>query len=101
MHLEVFSSLSSIHSLCINSLINACLSVCISLSLASLDSTLQANEKTTVEFFSNAQSWQCWHFCTTSNGNTLVIVPSLIIFDANVFFSNSKMPTLCITGKLH
>ena len=74
------------------------------------------------EFSRNTQSWQCWHYCTTLNGNKLVIVTSWINFNANVhlswhfepkygqlclpWFSNvskTKMPTLptlCIIGKL-
>ena len=37
-----------------------------------------------IGFSRNAQSWQCWHFCTTSNGNKLIIVTSWINFDATV-----------------
>ena len=30
-----------------------------------------------IEFSRNTKSWQCWHFCTTSNGNKLETVENL------------------------
>ena len=38
-----------------------------------------------IEFSRNTQSWQCWHFCTISNGNrsTLEIVDSWINFSTH------------------
>ena len=33
----------------------------------------------TFEFSYNTQSWQCWHFCTTSNENKLEVVTSEIM----------------------
>ena len=39
-----------------------------------------------IEFSRNTQSWQCWHFCTISNGNrsTLDIVDSWIRFQCKL-----------------
>ena len=34
-----------------------------------------------------AQSWQCWHFCTTFNGNKFEIVDITVIFKANLHLS--------------
>ena len=36
------------------------------------------------EFSHNTQSWQRFHFCTTSNANKLVIFASQLNFDANL-----------------
>ena len=36
------------------------------------------------EFSRNTQSWQCWHFCTTSNLNKLEAVKKLISLKANL-----------------
>ena len=38
------------------------------------------------EFFSNSQSWQLWHFCTSSNGNKLKTVKSPMSYKANLHF---------------
>ena len=35
-------------------------------------------------FCRNTQSWQYWHFCTTSNGNKLEMITSWIHFNANL-----------------
>ena len=40
-----------------------------------------------VEFSRNTQSWQCWHFCTTSNGNELETVKNWIRCIANLYLS--------------
>ena len=37
-----------------------------------------------VEFSYNTQSWQCWHLCTTSNGNKLETIEGQISFNANL-----------------
>ena len=76
-----------------------------------------------IEFSRNTQSWQHWHFCTTSNVNNFETAKSSIYFNAHLplswcvdiklkslissssLFSNlsntkmSTLPTLCITGK--
>ena len=36
-----------------------------------------------IEFYRNTQSWQCWHFCTTSNVNKLETVKDLVHFKVN------------------
>ena len=77
--------------------------------------------RSVIEFFRNTHSWQCWYFCTTSNRNKLGMVTSWInvyailhlscyfelkfmwlITTFNLFsnLSNTKILTLCITGKL-
>ena len=78
--------------------------------------------KTPSKFSHNAQSWQHWHFCTTSNVNTLKTREYQISFKSNLHLlwcfglklkllispshlvsSNTKMSTLstlCVTGKL-
>ena len=38
------------------------------------------------DFFRNAQRWQCWEFCTTSNGNKLEVVSSGLNFIAKYIF---------------
>ena len=74
--------------------------------------------------FPSTQSWQHWHFCTTSNGNKLKTIKYQIRFRANLHLSwyhevklrklissanfvsklsnteMSTLSTLCITGKL-
>ena len=54
------------------------------------------------EFFRNVQIWQCWHLCTTSNGNKLVLVTSWINFDANLhlmwYFGSKCMTNSCSGG---
>ena len=34
----------------------------------------------------STQSWQCWHFCTTSNENKLEMVISGINYNTNLHF---------------
>ena len=61
----------------------------------------------TFGFSRNTKSWQCWHFCTTSNSNELETVKSPVIFKTNLHVSwcfenwsdwsnliNTIMPTL-------
>ena len=38
--------------------------------------TMSGQKNDTIEFSRNTQSWQCWHFCTTSNKNKLEVVTS-------------------------
>ena len=68
-----------------------------------------------IQFSRNTQSWQCWHFCTTPNGNKVVMVNCWINFDANLhltcYFESRYMslttvstlmltlPILCIARK--
>ena len=39
------------------------------------------------EFSRNTQSWQCWHFCTTSNVNKLETVKDIVHFKVNLHSS--------------
>ena len=39
------------------------------------------------EFSHNAQSWQWWHFCTTSNENKLEVIANEIDFTTNEHLS--------------
>ena len=41
----------------------------------------------TIDFSSNTQSWQCCHFCTTSNENILEVFANEINFTKNVHSS--------------
>ena len=45
----------------------------------------------TIEFSRNIQSWQCWHFCTTSNGNKLEVVTSGINVNANIYICHEAL----------
>ena len=42
---------------------------------------------TTFEFSRNTQSWQCWHFCATSNVNKLETVKDLVYFKVSLHLS--------------
>ena len=43
--------------------------------------------KPAFEFSHDAQSWQCWHFCTTSNESKLEVFANDINFTTNVHLS--------------
>ena len=51
-----------------------------------LDQGMNVQFLVPVEFSRNTQSWQRWHFCTTSNVNKLETVKNLMSFKVNLHF---------------
>ena len=48
------------------------------------------------EFSCHVQSWQLWHFCTTTYGNKLVVATRRINFDTNLLFGKIDVADNCI-----